>query len=373
MEYQNTQALSVHAPLELAVIVPTYNELANIGELYSLLAKALCDVRWEMVVVDDDSPDGTAKFVREMAQHHDNIRILQRIGRRGLSTAVIEGMLATTADKLAVIDADLQHDESILPQMLDRLREGAADIVVGSRYTEGGGIGEWDKTRASMSSLATRLSRLTFQADLKDPMSGFFMIERTAFERVVRDLSGEGYKILLDIFATAKPPLRFDELSYTFRTRQHGESKLDGAVLWGYLLLIIDKWMGDYIPARLFLFALVGGIGVFIHFAVLSVALYVANLTFVVAQLLATMTAMTTNYIFNNIITYRDQSKSGLAFFKGLFGFYLICSVGLIGNVGVASAIFNARYQWWAAAAVGIFIGTIWNYAASSMFIWRRK
>ena len=373
MDDKNGQGRHSGQPVELAVIVPTYNELLNIGKLYSSLDKTLQDVCWEMIVVDDDSPDGTAKFVRELAEKYSNIRVLQRIGRRGLSTAVIEGMLATSASKLAVIDGDLQHDETKLPAMLEILRNGETDIVVGSRYVEGGSVGDWDTARVSMSSLATRLSRLVFQAELKDPMSGFFMIRRDAFERVVRNLSGEGYKILLDIFATAKPPLRFDEVSYIFRSRQHGESKLDGAVLWGYLVLIIDKWLGNYIPARLFLFGLVGGFGVVIHFSVLSLSLYVAHIAFTLAQFMATLVAMTFNYIFNNIITYRDKSKSGLAFVRGLMGFYLICSVGLIGNVGVASAIFNANYQWWAAVAVGIVIGTIWNYAASAMFIWRRE
>lgn len=360
-------------PLELAVIVPTFNEGENITELYARLERTLADVRWEMIVVDDDSPDDTSVRARELGRPGHEVRVIRRIGRRGLSTAVIEGMLSTGAEKLAVIDADLQHDETVLPQMLEILRKSDTEIVIGSRYVEGGGIGEWNRTRASMSSFATRLARLVLHADVSDPMSGFFMIRRDSFERVVRDLSGEGYKILLDIFASAQPPLRYKEVPYTFRPRLHGESKLDGAVLWEYLILIADKWVGNYIPARLLLFAIVGGTGVVIHFSILSLLFLSLGEGFATSQLFATVGAMTTNYIFNNLVTYRDQRKRGFGFVKGLVGFYLICSVGLIGNVGIANAIFGMKYQWWAAAGAGILIGTIWNYAASSMFVWKKK
>lgn len=359
-------------PLELAVIVPTFNERDNLRELYGLIADALRGVRWEMVIVDDDSPDGTASEARRMAVEYDNVRALQRIGRRGLSTAVIEGMLATTADRMAVIDADLQHDESKLPEMLEILRGGQAELVIGSRYQEGGGIGEWNPMRAAMSRFATRVSRMIVKGDLNDPMSGFFMIERAAFERVVRELSGEGYKILLDLFASSRSPIPYAEVPYTFRDRKHGESKLDGAALWGYLLLVLDKWLPSFIPARLVMFGIVGLSGVVVHFLVLSIAFQLAKAPFEAAQLLATIVAMTTNYAFNNAITYRDKAKRGWSFVTGLIGFYAICAVGLIGNVGVASAIFYSHYQWWLAAIAGILIGTIWNYAVSSLFIWRR-
>ncbi|PTD19001.1 glycosyltransferase [Sphingomonas fennica] len=360
-------------PIELAVIVPTYNERENVGRLYGLLEDALQGVRWEMIVVDDDSPDGTAEFVREMSIDNQNVRAIQRVGRRGLSTAVIEGMLATGATKLAVIDADLQHDERKLPEMLDLLRSGQYDIVVGSRYTDGGGLGEWDSKRARMSQFATRLAGLVLKSDLKDPMSGFFMINRDAFERTMRGLSGEGYKILLDLFASADPPLRFAEVPYEFRTRQHGESKLDSAVLWEYLVLIVDKLVGRFIPARLLLFALVGGSGVVVHFATFAALYFGLKSTFVAAQTVATVVAMTTNYVFNNILTYRDKRKKGWSFLTGLIAFYAICGIGVIGNVGVANIMYTEKFTWWLSSAAGIVIGTLWNYSASSLFVWKKK
>src|SRR6202050_510275 len=193
---------AVHSPEalrggpELAIIVPAFNERENIAELIGRLVICLEDRSWEVIFVDDDSPDGTADVVREHAAADSRVRCLHRIGRRGLSSACVEGMLATTAPYLAVIDADLQHDERLLPQMLDLLKQGDTDIVVGSRYAPGGDISDWDASRARMSRLAVRLSRLVVPGDLTDPMSGFFMMRRSVLEVSVRRLSAIGFKIL---------------------------------------------------------------------------------------------------------------------------------------------------------------------------------
>ena len=281
--------------------------------------------------------------------------------------------MATSARFIAVIDADLQHDEALLKPMLDKLREGQVELVIGSRYIDGGGVGEWDERRAWMSNLATTLARFVVHADLSDPMSGFFMVTSEAVERSVRNLSGEGYKILLDLFASADPPLKFAEIPYVFRPRLHGESKLDVAVLWEYLVLLLDKSVGRYIPPRLLLFVLVGGSGVLVHFATFSAIFFSGLAGFVTSQTAATIVAMTSNYIFNNIITYRDARKRGWRFLTGLLGFYAVCGIGLIGNVGIASYAFDRQYGWWLAVLSGIVVGTVWNYAASSIFVWNRK
>jgi dolichol-phosphate mannosyltransferase len=360
-------------PIELAVIVPTFNEVDNIEELHRRLRDVLDGVRWEMIVVDDDSTDGTPQRAQSIAEQGFDIRVIRRIGRRGLSTAVIEGMMATPARFLAVIDADLQHDETVLKPMLDELRRGDTDLAIGSRYVEGGGVGEWDRKRALMSNFATLVAQKLVRANLSDPMSGFFMITRDALERTVRELSGEGYKILLDLFASARPPLRYAEFPYTFRPRVHGESKLDAAVLWEYLVLVLDKSVGRFIPPRLLLFVLVGATGLVIHYATFTSVFFTGLAGFTAAQLTATMVAMTTNYIFNNILTYRDARKRGWRFFTGLLGFYAVCSVGLVGNVGIAAYAFRHHYQWWLAAFAGIVVGTMWNFAASSILVWNRR
>ncbi|MGE0665828.1 MAG: glycosyltransferase [Sphingomonadales bacterium] len=372
-------AAFAHAPAlraapELTIVVPTFNERDNIRPLLELIAAALDGVRYEVVFVDDDSRDGTIAELQAVARENLSVRYLHRIGRRGLSSAVVEGMLSSSAPYLAVIDADLQHDEALLPRMLAVLRGGEADVVVGSRYVEGGGMGDWDVSRQFISRTATRIARLIIRADLSDPMSGFFMLTREAFAGSVRHLSGQGYKILLDIFASHPSGLRLRELPYQFRTRQHGESKLDALVTWEYLMLIADKLFGGVVPVRFLMFLIVGGIGVFVHFAVLSVLLKGAAVGFQAATIAATVAAMTFNYFVNNLLTYRDRRLKGVwANLKGLFSFYVVCSLGAVANVGVATALFERDYVWWGAGLAGVLVGSVWNYAATSLFTWRQK
>ncbi|MBL8202204.1 MAG: glycosyltransferase family 2 protein [Chromatiales bacterium] len=359
--------------IDLAIVVPTFNEKDNVDELVARLEQALDGIRWEVVFVDDDSPDHTSDRVRELAQAKPHVRCVQRIGRRGLSRAVIEGVLATSAPYVAVMDGDLQHDEALLPRMLEQSRRAGVDIVVGSRYCPGGSAGEWEKSRARMSWLATRLSRLVVTAQLSDPMSGFFMMRRELFQSLVRDLSGEGYKILLDLFATSPRPLNFVELPYTFRSRGAGESKLDSAAVWEFMLLILDKAFGRVVPARFAMFGLVGLSGIAVHFVSLLAAYRWLELEFPVAQTVATFAAMTSNYALNNSFTYRDRRRMGLRFVTGLLTFYAICGVGVIANVGIASLVFARDFTWWLAGAAGALVGVVWNYAISSMVTWDRR
>jgi dolichol-phosphate mannosyltransferase len=355
--------------IELAVIVPCFNERDNVPILVEKLAAALRDIEWEVIFVDDDSPDGTARAARELASVDRRVRCVQRIGRRGLATAVVEGMLATSAPYLAVIDGDLQHDERLLPDMLRTLKSEQLDLVVGSRYVKGGGIGAWDRGRVAMSSLAARLARLVVRQPLSDPMSGFFAMTRPALERAVHGLSGQGFKILLDLFASTPEPYRFRELPYTFRDRLHGQSKLDSFVVWEYLMLLVDKLIGWLIPVRLVMFAAVGATGVLVHLVTLGLAMMAFD--FAAAQALATVTAITSNFIVNNILTYRDRRLRGIKFFTGLLSFFAICGIGAVANVGIANAVFQQHYTWWVSALAGIAVGLIWNYAVSSALTWR--
>jgi dolichol-phosphate mannosyltransferase len=301
------------------------------------------------------------------------VRVIQRIGRRGLSSACVEGVLATSAPYVAVMDADLQHDEAILPRMLQALREGSLDIAVGSRYVEGGGVGQWDGQRASISRLATRVSRAVVPAELKDPMSGFFMIRREAFMARVRRLSSLGFKILVDLFASGEQPLRFVEVPFQFRARHAGESKLDGHVAWDYGMLLLDKLVGRWIPVRFISFGLIGGAGVGVHMAVLA-TLFQSGLTrFSVGQAVATGVAMVFNFFVNNMLTYRDRRLRGTKMIKGLATFALVCSVGAIANVGIAEYLFNHRQGWVPAALGGILVGAVWNFATSAFYTWGKR
>jgi dolichol-phosphate mannosyltransferase len=303
------------------------------------------------------------------------VRVIQRIGRRGLSSACVEGMCATAAPFVAVIDGDLQHDEALLTMMLDALAaDPQLDLVVGSRFVEGGGTGAWDRDRVAKSVLATRLSRHVLKADLSDPMSGFFMIRTPIVRDLVPRLSAIGFKILLDIMTAAPRPLRFAELPYVFRLRTEGESKLDHVVAMEYLIALYDRMFGKVVPVRFAMFSAIGALGAGVHFAVLGLLFGPARLSFVTATIVATLVAMTFNFFLNNALTYRERRLQGWRqLLDGWVSFCVVCSVGAVANVGVAAFLHDAREgDWRFSAAAGILVAAVWNFALSSRFTWGR-
>ncbi|WP_316231965.1 glycosyltransferase family 2 protein [Bradyrhizobium sp. SZCCHNR1051] len=357
----------------VSVVVPTFNERDNVTTLYRRLEAAFRDVPWEVVFVDDNSPDGTWQVVRELSRSDKRVRCIRRIGRRGLSGACIEGILAASAPYAAVIDADLQHDETQLPKMLALLQSGAAELVVGSRYIEGGSAASFDSKRAGASAFATEIARRALKVGVNDPMSGFFMIRRDRFEQIAPKLSTQGFKILLDIIASAEGGLRTVEVPYTFGSRLHGESKLDSMVALDFLGLVLAKMTNDVVSLRFLLFAMVGGTGLVVHLATLFLGLNAFDMPFAEAQALGAFIAMTSNFILNNFLTYRDQRLKGFAILRGLLAFYLVCSVGLLANVGVAFSVYDQEPIWWLAGAAGALMGVVWNYAISGLFVWRKR
>jgi dolichol-phosphate mannosyltransferase len=358
---------------QLSVVVPTFNERHNVTVLYRRLEATLAGIPWEVVFVDDNSPDGTWEVVRGLARRDSRVRCIRRIGRRGLSGACIEGILASSAPYAAVIDADLQHDETQLPKMVGLLQSGAAELVVGSRYIEGGSADSFNKQRAGASQLATEVAKRVLKVAIADPMSGFFMIRRDKFEELAPKLSTQGFKILLDIVATAEGRLRTVEVPFTFGSRQHGESKLDSMVALDFLGLVLAKLTHDVVSLRFLLFAMVGSIGLVVHLTALFIALEIFNMPFAEAQGVGALVAMTSNFILNNFLTYRDQRLKGFAILRGLVLFYLVCSVGLFANVGVAFSVYDQEPIWWLAGAAGALMGVVWNYAMSGLFVWRKK
>ena len=355
---------------EISIVVPTFSEAENIAELHARLSAVLGSESWELIFVDDDSPDGTANLARELSNKDQRVRCIQRIGRRGLSTAVVEGALSSSAPYVAVMDADLQHDESILPAMLHELRSRNLDIVVGSRYVAGGGTGNWDESRKTISRIAGRMAKGLVPEDLHDPMSGFFAVRTEALRDAARRLSGYGYKILLDLFVSAGKPLQFAEVPYTFKPRVHGQSKLDSLVAWEYLMLLVDKRIGHIIAPRLLFFLVVGGSGVALHYLILSTLYLALHVSFTVAQLAGTALAMTSNFFLNNLFTYRDQRLRGMKLVRGLLSFYAVCGLGALANIGIAAYAFSENIEWALSAAAGIVVGTLWNYLATARFTW---
>lgn len=367
--HENTPHLGPNPRVDLAIVIPTYNERENIPELFARLEETLTGLVWEVIVVDDDSPDHTAELVRDYAQIDHRFRVLHRIGRRGLASACIEGVLATTANTIAIMDADLQHDEAILPRMFETLRKDSLDLVVGTRNAEGGSMGQFCPSRVFLSKLGKRISNTVCQCEVSDPMSGYFLFSRSFFLEVVHQLHGGGFKILVDMLSCSRRPVRFGEVGYTFRSRKYGESKLDVSTAIEYLFLIVDKLSNSFIPARFTAFALVGSVGVGIHLAFLTIFLRLLHLPFVSSQIAATYIAMTGNFFLNNHITWRDRRLRGLAMVSGLAAFWIACSFGAWANVLFARSLLQSGSKWFMAGIAGIVLSSVWNYSVSNMLI----
>jgi dolichol-phosphate mannosyltransferase len=353
---------------ELSVVIPAYREHDNVLPLLAALEQALPQCDWEAIFVVDDAFDGTEDVLRERAQQDPRVRVLHRIGRRGLASACIEGMLASSAPYLAVIDADLQHDERLIPALLEKLRASDADIVVASRYMQGGTTGELDAQRVRASRLASAVSRLLTR-DLTDPMSGFFMVRRSFLEQVVRRLYGRGFKILLDLIAASRGAARIVEMPYSMRSRLHGESKLSARVVAEFFMLVLYHLFGRLLPARFFLFAAVGVTGIGVHLGLLTV-MFAATGHFVLSQAAATWAAMTSNFFLNNAVTYGDQQLRGRAVWRGLLSFYAACGVGAFVNIAVADWLYINAAPYWLAGLAGALTAALWNFFTTASFTW---
>ncbi len=365
---EQAQALGA---LQLSVVLPTYKERGNVAEIVARLDRALAGIGWEAIFVDDDSPDGTADAAKAIARVDPRVRCLRRVGRRGLAGACIEGMLSSSAPFVAVMDADLQHDETVLPKMLACLERNEADLVVGSRYVAGGSAASFGEARGFISKLATALTRRTLGTPVSDPMSGFFAMRRDRFEEVANQLAPVGFKILLDI-VTAASHLRVSEVAYSFGTRQEGESKFNAQIGLEFLGLLLAKASGGTLEPRFIFFALVGSSGLLVHLVALKIALGFA-FSFTRAQAVATFVAMTSNFFFNNAFTYRDRQLKGSAMLGGFVLFCLIGGIGAFATVGFATWLYSNEPIWWVAGAAGAAMSVFWNYSMSSLFVWRTR
>ena len=367
------QSVTRDAPLELTVVIPTLNEAGNVQPLLEKLGVALAGIEWEAIFVDDGSTDGTPDLLTSIAQNDRRVRMVRRIGRRGLSSAVVEGALASTTPIIAVIDADLQHDERILPDLYKAIAKDGNELAIGTRYAGNGSTGEWDDKRLKISRFATALASPIMKTRLSDPMSGFFAVRRDVLLEAAPGLSNVGYKILLDLVASSPRTLKLAEVGYTFGTRQSGESKLDEMVALEYIELLLDKTIGRFVPVKLVQFGAIGVLGVGVHLALLYLTLNVLGAAFAAAQATAVVGAMTFNFALNNRFTYRDQQLKGLAWVGGLISFYLVCSIGAIGNVGIGSLVYEQFHGWWMAGIAGAIVGSVWNYVASGWLTWTKR
>jgi len=354
----------------LSIIVPTFNEVGNIRELLRRIDACLQGLRWEVLVVDDDSADGTADLVLEMGSRDARIRCLRRVGRRGLSSACLEGMAMALGRYCAVMDADLQHDEHLLPAMLRAMATGDTDLVVGSRYAKGGCVGAWNPTRLAMSRIATLVSRLLLRVDLSDPMSGFFMIRSQTLRQVSARGPGKGFKLLLDLVTSSPVPLRIVELPYRFASRQSGQSKLGAMVIWSFMMLLVRQ-LPARLPRRFGKFCLIGASGVLVHLAVLWALQRWLLASFPAAQTGAVLVSMASNFWLNNRLAFADRRLHGPSLLRGLSRFATLCAFGAVLNVVVADALHHAGVDRMASAVAGILAGAACNYVMASNFVWR--
>jgi dolichol-phosphate mannosyltransferase len=364
-----------NAAPDLTIVVPTFNERDNIRPMVALLNAALPGLNWEVVFVDDNSPDGTAREVRALAREDARVRVLHRIGRRGLAGACIEGMLSSIAPVVAVIDADLQHDETKLAPMYEALQQDPElQLAIGSRNVGDGSSGTGLSTlRKKGSDLANGLMRRGLKITATDPMSGFFMIRRTAFNEVVLDLQKQGFKILADMLSASNRRWKILELPYTFRQRSAGESKMDSAVTLEFLALFLARLTGGMVSIRLILFLMVGFTGVFVQLASVAAVMGLSGMSFVAAQAVGVVVAMTSNFFLNNMLTYRDRALRGWRVLRGLLSFYAVCAIGAVANIGVAETVYQIVPGWAVASLAGAVVGSLWNFVASALVTWRTR
>ena len=359
--------------IALTIVVPTYNEKLNVRPLVSLLDKALVDINWEVVFVDDDSPDGTADEVRELAKTRLDVRVIHRVGRRGLSGACIEGILSSAAPYVAVMDGDLQHDETVLISMIASFNtDPELNLVIGSRNVEGGSSGNGlSGMRSFGSNIATVMARKLLKIQVQDPMSGFFMIKLESFREVVGELQKQGFKILTDLLSASRGGWKIKEIPFVFKERQYGQSKMDSAVTLEYFGLILARLTGGAISIRFVLFLFVGCTGILVQLLMVGIFLNIMSLSFFYSQILAVTVAMTSNFFLNNILTYRDQSLNGKYILFGLLSFYFVCSLGAIANVAVANLVYNFVPLWILASFFGSVVSSLWNFMSSKWLTWR--
>ena len=372
-EFVSSDPVGARGPVELAVIIPTLEELENIEPLIARLDAALEEIVWEAIFVDDDSRDGTAQRVREISLLRPSIRVLQRIGRRGLTSACMEGIMATAAPYVAIMDADLQHDETLLPRMLGLLRHGNLDLVVASRNTGEGSMGQFAVARVKLSSAGKMLSRAIVRTDLTDPMSGFFMADRRFVERVIRRMSGVSFKILVDMVSSSREPVHFAEVPYSFRDRLHGQCKLDPNTLFEFGILITHKAIHGILPPRFVLFSVVGTAGLVLHLGVLAATLQTGSLEFSQSQIVATLVAMGSNFLLNNVFTFRDRRLKGMRLLMGAVTFFLCCAVGGFASLVVGERLYAVGVAWYLAGAVGTIVAAVWNFGVSSTVTWPER
>ena len=358
----------------ISVIIPTYNEYKNLPKLLDQLLNLETIFEKEIIIVDDNSSDGTQNLARSYSQNDRRIRLISRLGRSGLSSAIKEGCLCASGDLIVIMDADGQHEPNSIINGLKKFNNKNIDIIIGSRFLEESIIKGLSSKRESGSSIANFLARITLHSGYKkltDYMTGFILLKRNSCIKYIEKIDVNGFKFLYELLSLSKGKLTVIEIPLVFGFRKFGQSKLDLAVIWDFLISLIHNFFGRIIPRRAFSFALVGLIGVFVQMFAIYFLLAVTDFDFEKILPVGVILAATSNYIINNILTFRSNKLSGKNFYFGLFKFLLVASLPIIANIGVANLFYNQlSSNTFFAQIAGILVVFIWNYAASSRVVW---
>lgn len=352
----------------VSVVICTLDEHEAIGGVLDEVSADLAGVPHEIIVVDDSNDDATAQVVLDRARVHRAVRLIRRNGAGGLASAAIAGWDAARGEALAIMDGDGQHDPRLIRRMLERLALGA-DVVVASRYLDDKGSG-LTGFRHWGSRVGVGVSSLLLGLRLADPLSGCFVMTRAWYDIVRPRLSGLGFKILIDVVASARRRPRLLQVPTALRSRVGGVSKLDLRVVFDLLALLVEKRTGGALPARMTQFLFVGLTGLLVHLTVLSTG-RALGAPFWLGQSAAIFLAMNWNFMLNNGLTFRDRRLHGRALWQGLPSFYLACLGGAVVSEATGAGLHALDVPWYAAGVAGALLGAFWNYRAVQRLTWR--
>lgn len=353
----------------VSLVICTLDESASIAAVLDQASKGLEGLNHEIIVVDDSADDRTAAVVLECARRDPRIRLLRRTGVRGLASACIAGWDIARGDILGVMDGDGQHDATLLARMVDTLSQDGADIVVASRFRADTELG-LSGFRRLLSVCGVGLSRGVVGSGCSDPLAGFFFQTRAWFEAARPSLTGIGFKILVDILACGGREPRVAELSTKLGTRIGGVSKLDLRISLELVAQLVATATRGLVPARFVMFGCVGATGLLVHMAMLMLLRSTGLSPFWLAQAVATMVAMASNFTLNNLVTFRDLRLRGLAWWSGLARFIAACASGALISETVAVAASQFQTNWLLAGALGACTAAVWNYWSASRAAW---
>ena len=360
--------------INLSIILPTFNERNNILPLLDELLKLSESYEIELIVVDDSSIDGTSSLVRELAKEDRRIRLINRLGRAGLSSAIKEGCLCASGEVLAIMDTDGQHEVSSISKGIKKLIEDKLDFVIGSRFLDKSAIRGLSDARKEGSNLANSLARFSLPGTynhLTDFMSGCMILDRQSCISFIEKIDVNGFKFFYELLAVSKGKLKGKEIELTFQPRRHGKSKLDVAIVWDFLVSLVHTSLQRTIPRKAISFGFVGATGVVIQLFVVYFSIWFIGIEFKRALPFAVVIAASTNYLINNALTFRSNRLKNKALIIGLIKFLIVSSLPIFANVGLATTFFNyITTNTLLSQLAGIVVVFIWNYAASSKLVW---